>query len=156
MLETAEALFHHIFRNFCIPEDIVSDRGPQFISRVWRGFFHLLGVTVSLPSGYHPQTNGQTERKIQDIGQYLRTYCHEHQDSWSQYLPWAEYAQNSLRQETTGLTLFQRILCYQSRRAIRSPHGRLLVLGERECMGLSPRPFPTGSSETQDPSGCPS
>ncbi len=62
--ETAETLFHHIFRNFGIPEDIVSDRGPQFISRVWRGFFHLLGVSVSLSSGYHPQTNGQTERKI--------------------------------------------------------------------------------------------
>ncbi|KAG1941502.1 retrotransposable element [Pimephales promelas] len=31
--ETAEALFTHIFRHFGIPEDIISDRGPQFISR---------------------------------------------------------------------------------------------------------------------------
>ncbi|KAG1956957.1 retrotransposable element [Pimephales promelas] len=29
--ETTEALFHHVFRNFGIPEDVVSDRGPQFI-----------------------------------------------------------------------------------------------------------------------------
>ncbi len=112
-LETAEALFQHVFRNFGIPEDIVSDRGPQFISRVWHAFFRLLGVTVSLSSGYHPQSNSQTERKIQEIGRYLRAYCHEHQDSWSQYLPWAEYAQNSLRQEKTGLTPFQCILRYQ-------------------------------------------
>ncbi|KAK3524709.1 hypothetical protein QTP86_001051 [Hemibagrus guttatus] len=34
-LETAEALFSNIFRHFSIPEDIVSDRGPQFISSVW-------------------------------------------------------------------------------------------------------------------------
>ncbi|KAK3506451.1 hypothetical protein QTP70_000623 [Hemibagrus guttatus] len=112
-LETAEALFSNIFRHFGIPEDIVSDRGPQLISRVWQGFFKLLGVSVSLSSGYHPQTNGQTERKIQEIGRYLRAYCHDHQHNWSQYLPWAEYAQNSLCQESTYLTPFQWILGYQ-------------------------------------------
>lgn len=63
--EAAEALFHNVFHHFGIPEDIISDRGPQFISRVWSAFFRLLGVSVSLSSGYHPQTNGQTERKIQ-------------------------------------------------------------------------------------------
>ncbi len=31
-LEMAEALFHHVFWNFGIPEDNVSDRGPQFRS----------------------------------------------------------------------------------------------------------------------------
>ncbi len=34
-----------------------------------------MGVTVSLSSGYHPQTNGQTERKIQELGRCLRSYC---------------------------------------------------------------------------------
>ncbi len=96
-LETAEHLFQQVFRNFGVPENIVSDRGPQFISHVWKAFFRLLGVTVSLSSGYHPQTNGQTERKIQELRGYLRAYCQEDQHSWSRFLPWAEYAQNSLR-----------------------------------------------------------
>ncbi|KAK3518635.1 hypothetical protein QTP70_006078 [Hemibagrus guttatus] len=73
-------------------------------------FFKCLGVTISLSSGYHPQTNGQTERKIQEICRFLRTFCHSHQESWSQFLGWAEYAQNSLRQSTTGLTPFQCVL----------------------------------------------
>ena len=29
-LQTAEALFTHVFRHYGVPEDIVSDRGPQF------------------------------------------------------------------------------------------------------------------------------
>ncbi|XDV42037.1 hypothetical protein PO909_010789 [Leuciscus waleckii] len=95
------------------PENIVSDRGPQFISCVWQAFFKHLGITISLSSGYHPKTNGQTERKIQEIRWYLRSYCHQNQDSWSRFLPWAEYAQNSLRQATTGHTPFQCVLSYQ-------------------------------------------
>ncbi|KAK3517553.1 hypothetical protein QTP70_012624 [Hemibagrus guttatus] len=33
-MQSAEAMFHHVFCNFGLPEDIVSDRGPQFTSRV--------------------------------------------------------------------------------------------------------------------------
>ncbi len=87
----AELLFNRVFRYYGIPEDIVSDRGPQFISRVWKAFFSLLGVTVRLTSGYHPQSNGQTERKIQEVGRFLRTFCHGHQNSWNQFLGWAGF-----------------------------------------------------------------
>ncbi len=69
-----------VFHYYGIPEHIVSDWGPQFISKVWKAFSTLLGVTVSLSSGYHPQSNGQTERKIQEVGCFLRTFCHGHQN----------------------------------------------------------------------------
>ncbi|KAL0164258.1 hypothetical protein M9458_040011, partial [Cirrhinus mrigala] len=112
-LETTEHLFQQVFHHFGLPEEIVLDRGLEFISHVWKAFFKLLGVSVNLSSGYHPQTNGQTERKIQELGHYLRAYCHEDQHSWSRFLPWAEYAQISLHQDTTGLTPFQCVLGYQ-------------------------------------------
>ena len=63
--ETADLLTNHVFRLHGIPVDIVSDRGPQFISQVWKSFCQALGATVSLSSGFQPQTNGQSEREIE-------------------------------------------------------------------------------------------
>lgn len=37
-LETAEHLCTNIFRYYGLPEDIVSERDPQFTSRVWSAF----------------------------------------------------------------------------------------------------------------------
>ena len=42
-LQTAEALFTHVFLLYGVPEDIVSDRGPQFMSHVWRACMERLG-----------------------------------------------------------------------------------------------------------------
>ncbi|KAK3506361.1 hypothetical protein QTP70_031351 [Hemibagrus guttatus] len=43
-IQTADAMFAHVFRNFGLSEDIVSDRGPQFTSRVWRALCARLGI----------------------------------------------------------------------------------------------------------------
>lgn len=59
---TADLLVQHVFQLHGIPQDIVSVRGPQFLSQVWKALCHALGATASLSSGYHPQTDGQTEQ----------------------------------------------------------------------------------------------
>ncbi|KAI2667413.1 Transposon Tf2-6 polyprotein [Labeo rohita] len=82
-METAEVLCNWVFRFYGLPEDIVSNRGPQFSSRLWSSFFHLLGVNVSLTSGYHPQANGQVERLNQELTRFLHSYCHDRQEDWS-------------------------------------------------------------------------
>ena len=51
-LETAKHVFLHVFRVFGLPQDIVSDRGPQFSSCVWQAICRLIGATASLSSGF--------------------------------------------------------------------------------------------------------
>ncbi|KAK1797762.1 hypothetical protein P4O66_008115 [Electrophorus voltai] len=45
----------------------LSDRGPQFMSRLWKELLGKLNITVSLMSGYHHQANGQVERINQEL-----------------------------------------------------------------------------------------
>ncbi|KAI3355642.1 hypothetical protein L3Q82_004175 [Scortum barcoo] len=110
--KTADLLTSHVVHLHGIPQDVVSDRGPQFISRVWKEFCRGLGITVSFSSGFHPQTNGQTERTNQDLESALRCVVSANPSSWSSYLPWVEYSHNSLTSSATGLSPFEASLGY--------------------------------------------
>jgi transposase InsO family protein len=70
--KTAQLILDGIVRLHGLPEEIVSDRGPQFASKFWRRLFELLGVDIRLSSAFHPETDGQTERTNQTFEQYLR------------------------------------------------------------------------------------
>ena len=58
----AVALLQHWIARFGVPEDITSDRGPQFTSSVWAEFKKLFGIKVHRTTSYHPQANGMVER----------------------------------------------------------------------------------------------
>uniref|UniRef100_A0A4W5LK00 Integrase catalytic domain-containing protein n=1 Tax=Hucho hucho TaxID=62062 RepID=A0A4W5LK00_9TELE len=111
--ETAVAVVDHVFRIHGLPMDVVSDRGPQVVSKFWREFCSLLGGTVCLSSGFHPQSNGQAERANQDVERVLRCMVSQNPSSWSQQLSFIEYAHNSLPVSATGLTPFEGSLGYQ-------------------------------------------
>lgn len=87
VFEAASFLVVHVFRIHGIPTDIVLDRGPQFTSQVWRSFSKAVSVTARMSSGYHPQSNGQTDQVSQDLESALRCMTSHHPVSWSSHLP---------------------------------------------------------------------
>ena len=69
--QTAELFVKRIFPHTGIPDQIISDCGPQFASRLFRSFLCNLGIESALSMAYHPQTNRQMERVNQELEQYL-------------------------------------------------------------------------------------
>ena len=73
--ETANLFIREIFRHHGFPKTIVSDRGPQFVSKFWKRLFSLLKVDIRLSTSFHPETDGSSEVTNQILEQYLRIYC---------------------------------------------------------------------------------
>lgn len=106
-------MIDHVFKLHGIPLDVVSNLGPQFTARFWWAFCKLLGASVNLSSGFHPETHGQKERTNQSLENMLRCLATDNPTSWSCFLPWAEYAHNSWRNASTGLSPSEVQMDYQ-------------------------------------------
>lgn len=104
--ELADAFVERVYALHGTPDNIVSDRGVQFVSEFWKQLSERLGVTLKHSSSFHPQTDGQTERVNAMVEQYLRAYMGFYQDDWAKWLPLAEFAMNNAVSETTGVSPF--------------------------------------------------
>ena len=94
-------LILHVFLHG-IPVDIVSDRGLQFTSQVWREFCRVLGASMSLSvSMYRPMDRLCRTTKI--WGQ-LSSVSATKPTSWSEQLPQVKYTHNSLISSATSLS----------------------------------------------------
>ena len=122
----AEKFVEGVFKLHGMPNSIISDRDPIFISNFWKEFFTMSGSKLQLSFAYHPQTDGQTEVINRCVEQYLRSFVHQWPRRWNDYLPWAEYWYNTTYHISTGMTPFQAL------------YGRLLppILPYKD--GLSP------------------
>ena len=67
--ETIDIIMCEVFRHRALPNDIISDHGPQFISHFWKHIWIGLKISCKFSLDYHPQTDGQTERTNQTLHQ---------------------------------------------------------------------------------------
>jgi hypothetical protein len=104
--KTAQLFLQHVVRLHGLPKDIVSDRGPQFHSKLWKHLFGLLGTKISLSSAFHPESDGQTERVNQVLEQYLRCTINYLQNDWHESLALAEFSYNNSLHASTRTTPF--------------------------------------------------
>ena len=103
----AEAFLVHIWREEGFPEKLVSDRGSQFVGHFWQQLCNKLGIHPKLSTGFHPETDGQTENANKVLKQYLRAYVSHNQNDWVDFLHLAEFEANSRISQSTKMTPFE-------------------------------------------------
>jgi len=102
----ARLLMERIFLLRGFPKKIITDRGPQFVSKFMTNLYGLLGIKGNPSTAYHPQTDGQTERLNQELEQYLRIFVNYHQNDWVEWLPFATFSYNDKVHSATGYSPF--------------------------------------------------
>ena len=78
---------NHVWRRTGLPQQVISDRGPQFASQVMQGVWRKLGVKSTMSTAFHPQTDSETEHVNQELEQYLRVFGNFQQDNWAELIP---------------------------------------------------------------------
>jgi transposase InsO family protein len=87
----AELYIARILSLHGVPNIIVLDRGPQFVSKFWEELHKSLGTKLLHSSAYHPQTSGQTERVNQILEDMFWACVLEFPHKWDECLPLAEF-----------------------------------------------------------------
>ena len=82
---------HQVWKLHSLLKCVVSDCGPQFVTRFTRELYQLLGIKLASSIAWHSQTDRQTEHVNQELDQYLRLFVNERQDNWYNLLPMAEF-----------------------------------------------------------------
>ncbi len=102
--QTIAAIFQReVLTRWGVPDFILSDRGTQFLSAIFKEVCGKLGVTQKLTTTYHPQAN-MTERVNRTLKYMIAAYVEDNHKKWDQYLAELRLAVNSAIQETIGMT----------------------------------------------------
>lgn len=101
MVDTIARLFVESVCRHGVPEQLLSDRGTNFLSELIACICNILGVEKINTSGYRPQMHGLVEKFNSTLVNMVTKCCHVQERSWDDYLPYLLFAYCSSVQEST-------------------------------------------------------
>ena len=72
VLGSAWLYLQHVWKLHGLPQCMLLDWGSQFVAEFMHKLYHLLGITISSLTAYHPQSNGQTVLSVWQEDTILR------------------------------------------------------------------------------------
>ena len=100
----AKILVNEVIVRFGIPNQIHSDQGKQFESKLFKELCQLLQIDKTRTTPYHPQSDGMVERFNRTLVTMLSNFVNDHHTDWDELIPYVLMAYRSCEHETTGLT----------------------------------------------------
>lgn len=94
------------FSRFGLPDELLSDRGSNFLSKVVTALLDMLKIVHLRTSPYHPQSNGMLERFHGTLKAMIRKTCPEPKE-WDKWLPYLLFAYREAPHTATGFSPFE-------------------------------------------------
>lgn len=103
----AKAFVETIILNYGIPMKIVTDRGTEFMSKLFTEVCNLLKIEKLNSTAYHHQTIGGLENSHKNLGNFLRIYSGNTQNEWDNWIKYYQFAFNTTVHTTTNKTPYE-------------------------------------------------
>ena len=90
-----------------VPEEILTDQGSNFMSKLLAELYSLLHIHSIRTSPYHPQTDGLVERFNKTLKSMLRKAVDTEGKNWDKLIPYLLFAYREVPQASTGFSPFE-------------------------------------------------
>jgi len=100
----ARALMTHVFPRFGTPVQLLTDRGPEFESDLFRELLTWMQVEKLRTSPYKPSCNAVVERFHRTLNSMLGKVVSDSQRDWDEKLPFVLAAYRATPHESTGMS----------------------------------------------------
>ena len=102
----ARVLVEHVICRHGVPNELLSDRGADFLLELISKVCKLTNMKKVNTSAYHPQSDGMVERLNRTLTDMMAKHASFHGSNWDRYLPYLLFAYRVRPHSSTGESPF--------------------------------------------------
>lgn len=103
----AKAFAENFILRYGIPEEVLTDKGTEFLSSIFKETCKLLNIKQLNSTAYHHETLGAIENSHKSLGDFLRIHATDHRETWSSWVQFWCFAYNNSVHTATRFTPFE-------------------------------------------------